>query len=164
MSNLIGNGSSLDTIVQENDANGRMKANSWYQAEVSMVRPDDFALLDGMNSGYWPGNGGLQTDAGGLYGDIQSSVWWELPEKISGQSSRFGILGVTRDVYGSPLPGVTLKLFRSSDDTKVDQQTSLIDGTYLLTTPFYPDAHYVVAYKTGSPDVEGTTVNTLIGG
>ena len=96
------------------------------------------------------------------------AITWETPELIEpkggGSNSRFGVQGVTRDVWNAPLGGVLVKLFRTSDDLKVDQIVSDPDGNYLVSTPYYPDAHYIVEYKVGSPDVFGTSVNTLIGG
>ena len=37
-------------------------------------------------------------------------------------------------------------------------------GNFLVTTPYYPDQHYLVFYLTGSPDIFATTQNTLIAG
>jgi hypothetical protein len=92
---------------------------------------------------------------------LMDSVWWDQPEIVGGTTSRYGITGVTRDAYGSPVGGVTVKLFLTSDDSRVDQAVSDPVGTFLVSSP-YLTGHYLVAYKTGTPDVEGTTVNTLV--
>jgi hypothetical protein len=112
-------------------------------------------------NGFWPRSG----FAGDISVDLSTleSVWFEQPDMTSGANSRVGFQGVTRDVYNSPLGGVTCKLFRTSDDAKIDQIVSDPSGNYLLSSPYYPDAHFIVTYKTGSTDVFGSSVNTLIG-
>lgn len=73
------------------------------------------------------------------------------------------ISGVTRDSTGAVLGGCVVQLFRTSDDAIIAEQVS--DGStgaysfpILVGGPFY-----VVAYKAGTPDLAGTTVNTLTG-
>ena len=52
--------------------------------------------------------------------------------------------------------------FVTATDAYVGQDVSRDDGTYLLGTETVAGvAHYLVAYKAGSPDIGGTTVNTL---
>jgi hypothetical protein len=159
---FLGNGSSVDTIVRPDGVDNRMRP-AWFVIADVFVRPDAFDLLDGLSTGWWPGAAGLSTDAGGVLGDILNPIKREPPEYISGQSTRWGITGIARDVYGSPLANVELTLFKTDDDTKQDQKFSDAFGGYTLTTPYY-QAHYIVAYKTGSPDITGTSVNTLIPG
>lgn len=120
-------------------------------------------IFMGFENPWWPGGGNL--NAGG---NEMLTVAWYAPSEIvepanGGTNSRFGIQGVTRDVWNAPLGGVTVKLFRTSDDLKIDQIVSDPLGNYLVSTPYYPDAHYIVMYKAGSPDVFGASVNTLIG-
>lgn len=139
------------SVIGANDPDGvalaifaRMPESTWLRQE-------------GEIGPWWPGNrGGI----GGVEDTIRS-VYFEQPEQPSGGSSRLGVLGVTRDQYGSPLGGVTVKLFRTLDDTKQDQVVSDPSGNFLLTSPFY-DAHYLVFYKAGFPDVTGASVNTII--
>jgi len=135
---------------------------------------DFLFVADGLNNGghagddfwqpWWPGAGsaGLYGDAG----DVQpsGSVWHTRPEVTNGSNSRFSVTGITRDVYGSPVGGVTVKLFATGTDILMDQQTSDANtGSFTLSTYLYPDSHYIVAYKAGSPDVQGSSVNTIIG-
>jgi hypothetical protein len=94
---------------------------------------------------------------------LDESLYYEWPEITSGANGRYGFAGVTRDLYGSPLGGCVVKLFLTADDSKVDQVISDSLGNFLITTPFYPNTHYMVTYKAGIPDVTGATVNTLIG-
>lgn len=121
----------------------------------------------GFTSPWWPGNGGL--DAGG--GEWLETVWFEEPEKNSGAVSKMAILGITRDAGGTALGGCTVKLYKTADGAYLGTKDTLIyeavsdatTGQFYVYTQYYPDTHYLVSYKAGSPDVEGTTVNTLIG-
>lgn len=74
---------------------------------------------------------------------------------------RTAITGVTKTSTGLPLGACTVQLFQTSDDTFLAEVVSSAAGVYAL----YPDVagpFYLVAYKAGSPDVAGTTVNTLV--
>lgn len=118
---------------------------------------------------FWPGGAGLQ-GAQGADGPILSELWWDSIEMYGGCGSRYGVNGITRDQYGQILGGVTVKLFYTGlttfalpADTVVDSTVSDVNtGYYFVTTPYYPDAHYIVTYKSGSPDVFGTSPNSLI--
>jgi len=135
----------------------------------TIVMVDEPFLLFQYCTQWWPRGASLMM--GGDGNDICEAVWMDKTEMIEakggGTNSRFGIAGVTRDVYGTPLGGVTCKLFRTVGDlykdVLIDETISDPQGNYLLSTPFYPDAHYVVTYKAGSPDVFGSSPNTLIG-
>jgi hypothetical protein len=77
------------------------------------------------------------------------------------QTKRF-IRGVTRDVNGDVLANAIVQGFVTATDAYVGEVTSAEDGTYILGTETLPGVqHYLVAYKAGSPDVTGATVNTL---
>jgi len=70
------------------------------------------------------------------------------------------IAGVTRDSTGAPLGFCTVNLFLTSGNVFVSSTTSDTSGNfafYLSTTSQY----FLVGYLAGSPDTEGTTVNTL---
>jgi hypothetical protein len=86
---------------------------------------------------------------------------WQAASKIGGKFRR-AIYGVTVDATGVPLGSCVVKAHRTSDDALVDQQSADPSGKYEVSVytegPFYIDA-----YKAGSPDVAGTTVNTLVG-
>lgn len=73
------------------------------------------------------------------------------------------IFGITKDSAGAVLAGCTVTLYRTADDVEVDKVTSDASGNYEFRGAGPSTAYYVVAYKAGSPDVAGTTVNTLIG-
>lgn len=75
----------------------------------------------------------------------------------------FKISGITKDNAGSPLGNCTVKLFRTRDDALMDKQISDATGNYMFRSVSMVETYYVTAYKAGSPDVTGTTINTLIG-
>lgn len=99
----------------------------------------------------------------GMAEGILDAVWWGEYDQAAGASSRYGFVGVTRNQYGSPVGTCVVKLFRTSDDLLLDTTTSDPSGNFLLNTAYYPDAHYITLHKSGSPDIDGITVNTLIG-
>lgn len=74
------------------------------------------------------------------------------------------IAGVTKNSVGIILGSCVVKLYRTSDDVEVQTTTSdASTGAYSFTVLNTSTAYYIVAYKVGSPDVAGTTVNTLVG-
>jgi hypothetical protein len=52
-------------------------------------------------------------------------------------------------------------LMRAVDDVKLDSVTSDGTGAFAFRSARRDQAHYLIAYKPGSPDIAGTTVNTL---
>lgn len=73
------------------------------------------------------------------------------------------IYGVTKDSTGTPITSCVVDLFRSFDNMFVDQVISDGSGNYEFRSPSLSTTYYVVAYKAGSPDTAGTTINTLVG-
>lgn len=141
----------------------------WYPVEHAakyrlwdLYAPDAGVPL-GAPAPYWPpSRGGYGYDAGAGY--LDPALFEPLSGFTSGASGRFGVTGVTRDLNGTPVGGVTVKLFRTATDELVETRVSNENGIYLLTTQYYPDTHYVVAWKNGLPDIAGATPNTLIAG
>ena len=72
------------------------------------------------------------------------------------------IRGTTKDSTGAALASVALELFRV-DGTLVERLTSDGSGNYVTSPVGLGQLYQVDAYKTGSPDVAGTTANTLQG-
>lgn len=72
------------------------------------------------------------------------------------------ITGVTRDSAGAVLGNCTVHLFNTIDDAEIAQMNSDASGNYSFTIDGNGQQRYAVAYLAGSPDVAGTTVNTLI--
>jgi hypothetical protein len=74
----------------------------------------------------------------------------------------FLISGITKDATGAPLGNCDVHLFRTSDDLEVGQTVSDPTGAFAFYVA--PGVQfYCVAYKAGSPDVSGTTLNTVTG-
>jgi len=132
----------------------------WMDHDYRDNEPDEWYTLVGWMNNWWPGIGGM--DASG--GEWLAAVAYDRPEIVSGATSRFGFSGVTRDVYGTALGGCDVHLFRTSDSLLVDSAQSDSSGRYTVGTPYYPDAHFIVCYKAGTPNVAGTTDQTLIAG
>lgn len=77
------------------------------------------------------------------------------------QSIKF-LKGTCVDSAGNPVANAIVQGFRTVDDYYVGEVTANNDGTYVLGTNNPASTqHYLVAYKAGTPDIAGTTVNTL---
>lgn len=160
MTQLLGSsGAGLLCILHQDDARGMGEE---YGKDVEL---DDFGPAIGdYRSLWWPAGSGLFGDQDIDVGLLEAKKrGWGFYDLTRGHTSRYGVVGVTRDQYGSPLGGVTVKLFRTSTDERVDSVVSDASGNYAVYSPYYPDAHYIVTYKAGAPDVFGTSPNTLIG-
>lgn len=83
------------------------------------------------------------------------------PDDVLGGAQFKKIIGITRDASGAPLGSCTVQGFLTSDDSYQGQCTSDAGGYFEFCTK-QTGAHYLVAYRTGSPDVTGATANTLI--
>ena len=123
-------------------------------ADLDAIAPGSFA------SEYWPSS---RLSDNGDGATVKSGVIWGFFDQAGGASSRYVFRGVTRDQYGSAVGTCSVLLYRTSTNVLIDSATSDPAGNFELTTTFYPDAHYIVAHKTGSPDIDGVTPNTLIG-
>jgi len=73
----------------------------------------------------------------------------------------FSLSGVTRDSAGVALGDCVVDLFLNSEDTLVASTVSDGSGNYRFTLSGNSQTYFVRAYKAGSPDVAGTSVNTL---
>ena len=85
------------------------------------------------------------------------------PRALPIRPVRFTITGTTKDSTSAPLGNCVTHLLRTSDDKILEQSTSDANGVYLVTAAGAGTDNYLVAYKPGSPDVAGTTVNTIVG-
>jgi len=69
--------------------------------------------------------------------------------------------GVSRDSTGAVLAAANVHIFRTEDNSFVAETTS--DGSGAWSIPLLKGGpFFIVAYKTGTPDIAGTTVNTLV--
>jgi hypothetical protein len=105
----------------------------------------------------------MQASGGGPLGSgILRSGYRGAPFKSPPFSTQgFTVSGVTRDSGGNPLGGVVVELFLTDSDMKIDAAVS--DGSGNFSFPATAGPYYLVAYKAGTPDVAGTSVNTLAG-
>jgi hypothetical protein len=79
------------------------------------------------------------------------------------EGNRFGIVtGVTKDAAGAALGGCTVRTYVAATNAPFSTVVSDGSGNYSATVPLSENC-YLVAYKAGSPDVAGTTVNYIQG-
>lgn len=72
------------------------------------------------------------------------------------------IKGICKDASSAVVANATVQAFRTSDDLYVGEGVSRNDGSYDCPVATVSGVnHYLVAYKSGSPDITGATVNTL---
>lgn len=92
---------------------------------------------------------------------------WKIPSVVHELKimppTTYKISGITKDSTGAVLGNCTVQLFYTANDKIADEVTSNASGVYEFRSAAPAVNFYVVAYKAGSPDVAGTTVNTLIG-
>ena len=72
------------------------------------------------------------------------------------------ITGITKDINDAVVGGATVKVYRTFDDSLLGTTVSAADGAYEIGVSDLFNC-YLVAYKAGSPDIAGTTVNTVQG-
>ena len=78
------------------------------------------------------------------------------------------ISGVTYNSAGVALGNCVVKLMQRDTDRCVCQNVSDANGNFVLQLPVglsqaNTKTYYIISYLAGSPDVMGTTVNTLTG-
>lgn len=110
-------------------------------------------------SPYWPGGGRFTGEAAVLL--IAPPDYTPRPVQQAG-NSQLGFSGVTRGLDNSPVGGVTVRLFRSSDSRLVTTTVSRSDGSYNVSTPYPGENHFIVCHKSGSPEIAGASIATLI--
>lgn len=117
----------------------------------------------------WPSSRGLSGDGSTGYSirdDFccggEQQCWSLWIEGYAGHGSSKYIIGQVQDSLGASVSGAIVQGFRTSDDLYIGQCTADSNGRYVFETPYAsPTAHYLVAYRDGSPDIAGTTVDTL---
>ena len=95
-------------------------------------------------------------------GILDAPAWIIPPPMRSGANGRLGFNGFSRDASGGVISGVTVKCMLTATDTKQSETVSDANGLFVVSTS-EAGAHYLIFYKTGVPDLSGTTVNTLLG-
>lgn len=114
----------------------------------------------------WPSprlGSGDSTVALALFGqDWSDAGKFEYPSTISrGMVRPFFFRGTCKNSVGNPLGGAVVQGFLTATDAYVGEVACASNGTYELPTIYSGAAHYLVAYYPGSPDIAGTTLNTL---
>ena len=105
---------------------------------------------------YGDPSGGIDTQFVFMGASWGNRVRWQ------GGRLYYGFQGITRDAYGTPLANCIVKLFRTSTNEYIGNTLSDGNGWFQILS-IYNDAHFLVAHKSGAPDVEGATVNTILG-
>ena len=77
---------------------------------------------------------------------------------------RWMVSGTTKNSNGTAIGSCEVGLFRTVGDVKVNATISdiTIVGAFSFSVGL-SQSYYAVAYLAGSPDIAGTTVNTLVG-
>lgn len=136
--------------------------SAYFPAKMLDLCPASENEAVGFATAWWPAGSNLM---GGLDGVPENTLLgsparWTDPWYSLGSNGRLGFVGYTRDQYGSPLAGCTVRCFRTSSNELTAQVVSDDNGFYQATTP-YADGHYLVIHKTGSPEVAGASISTL---
>lgn len=117
------------------------------------LRVDDEAF-----SPYWPGRSSLYGEALPLLVAPASHAQFGL---IAGGNGCLGFSGVTRDGNNSPVGGMTVRLYRTSDSLLVQTVVSRADGSYNISTPYVGQDHFIACYKTDPPAKGGASLSNL---
>jgi hypothetical protein len=72
------------------------------------------------------------------------------------------LAGVTRGLHGQPLGLCNVFVYDSVTDGFMGSGTSDASGNYTVTLSSSGNNLFAVAYLAGTPDLAGTTVNTLV--
>lgn len=149
-------GNPLSMAIDDHRVRGVL--DRWNNLSATCLQPFADGLL-------WPTTmfvGGGAVVVGDDAGDM---AFFESPATYNsydlGNGGKKRIAGITRDSTGTVLPNCIVKGYVTATDLEVSQCTSATDGAFDFCTQ-YTGAHYLVAYKAGTPDVAGTTVNTLV--
>jgi hypothetical protein len=101
--------------------------------------------------------------AGGVGGVISLPPTWDDRVRYGGYSNfPYLITGIVQDSGANPISNAVCSLFRTSDDQWMYDAVSKDGGQYDFGVSDTVTTYYIVAYRAG-PDIEGTTVNTLVG-
>lgn len=94
--------------------------------------------------------------------DASNSGRWSPCQRAArgGNTLQF-IMGICKDANGNTVSGAVVQGFLTATDTFVRETACDSYGNYELGTEYPATNHYLVAYRAGSPDIAGTTVNTL---
>lgn len=149
------------SVYYANDDSIRMQIDVWADwKRNAQIAPWADGLL-------WPSSSFMSGDlSNALFGQDVAEMrrWASMSSEAdaSGGQQRLKIRGITRDSAGTALGSCLVQCFRTSDDLLVSESFSDSGGYFEAPTQYSGSAHYLVCYKGGSPDVAGTSVNTLM--
>lgn len=112
---------------------------------------------------WWPASQIFADSTLGEDVSMTGPVWTDKVDPTGNSGYPYRIRGFALDSVGAGVSNAEMQLFRTSDDAYLRSSFSVgSSGQYDIGTDDTTTAHYIVAYRTG-PDIEGTTVNTLVG-
>lgn len=128
--------------------------------DTTSFRPFARGGFGGRGAGHFRGL--LQTDKNDLTGRtvINRGQVGTVVYRSTGVTQNKFLSGVTRDSAGSILGNCIVDLFQTGGDIITQTTVSDENGSFTFANPG-TGPFYIVSYKVGSPDVAGTTVNTL---
>ena len=127
--------------------------DSWFKDDNRIRLRERYQLL-------WPSSTPVANTSVILMDKTFGRDWGKF--KTKGVHARKMFYGVTKDSIGNPLAGCSVDLFNTATDILVDSTVSNALGEFNVGDP-NGVACYLVSYKTGTPDVAGTSANTLMG-
>lgn len=149
-------GSMDDTVLYSDRWNYHRRGMQWtyYRNKWRSLWPGPSFMSGDPNSPMT--HGGDDSAYGG------ANLAYDLPTHGAGSQNTKFLKGTCLDSVGAIVANAILEAFRTADNVMVGQATSFANGTYIIGTDNpVSTQHYIVAYKAGSPDIAGTTVNTL---
>lgn len=140
---------------------GRRDNSYWRRGDSQFGSRNKYVTL-------WPGSGFMSGDRSEGFCMLgqdccEQDQWGPIQRASRGNGAQKFIMGSCKDSGGSPVSGATVQCFLTANDNLVSEVTSNTNGTYEAPTVYPGAAHYLVAYRPGSPAIAGTTVNTLTG-
>ena len=111
------------------------------------------------------GAGGVVAIPGKRFGAPRINRPNELVRGVPFRSAKgfaaFRLSGTTRNTDSEILGNCRVMIFRTSDNAFIIETTSMPDTGQWAVDILPPGPYFIVVYKAGSPDVCGTSVNTL---
>ncbi len=83
-------------IIERDDK--RALGEHFRQINVELT---NFGEVGDQRSPWWPGNGGLPFGASTVDFTLLQGVWYALPDTTRGSAARYGVSGITPDVFGT---------------------------------------------------------------
>ncbi len=129
--------------------------------DATSLRPFARMGWGGRAASHWRGL--IQTDQNDFLGRtiINRGQVGTVIYRSPGAAVNYRISGVTRDSGGAILANCRVELMITGRDVSIAEVISGSDGSFAFDNPG-TGPFYLVAYKVGSPDVAGTTINTIV--